>query len=309
MIGIRKFLFLGALLLPLNAMAAVTDVNQQGDWTLRTSSSAEMTKDYFCASEGKFERGFTMMMAQNILGQTSIILNWPGFDGATNAIVPIRITADGKALRDVQANLKSPELLVIPMGWDSDGLHKLANAKRLNFETSKVNVQYDIKDNDKAFARLNSCTASLIDRLPVITDANNDVSKVLEESGLKYAKRMQVPGENDGTENFLIDGAFGGSEKLSKDKGDVAQRMLQYVDQLELLCRAQFSSELGGPMPISDGEISTAEAKCDAPHTGTFTALAFVNKGGNSRVYYFEGDKDKAQQLRTLRDMVVKHLK
>lgn len=309
MIRIRKFLFLGALLLPLTAQASVVDVDQKDGWTLRTSSSTEMTKDYFCASEGKFERGFSMMMAQNILGQTSLILDWPGFDGATNAIVPIRISVDGKALRDVQANLKSPELLVIPMGWDSEGLQKLANAKRLNFETSKVNVRYNVQDNDKAFARLNSCTASLIDRLPSIADANNDVSKVLEESGLKYAKRIKVPGENDGTENFLIDGTFGGSEKLTKDKGDVTQRMLQYVDQLELLCRAQFSSELGGPTSISDGEVSTAEAKCDAPHTGTFTALAFVNKGGNTRVYYFEGDKERADQLRTLRNMVVKGLK
>ncbi len=305
---IRLFLLL-ALLLPTAAMAATTSVHQEGTWTLRTSTSAQMTKDYFCASEGKFSKDFTMVLARNILGQTSLILNWPGYAGNVGSVAPLRISVDKNSLRDVQATLKAPDMLVVPLGWDDEALNQLADAKQVTLASAKMNVRYDIKDSSKAFTRLNSCTASLIDRLPGIQGMSSGLNATLSKSGLSHAKLIQVSDAKNGAENFMIDGVFGGSVELAGDKGDVTQRMLEYVDQLELLCRAKFSSELGAPTPVSGGEIATAEAKCDAAHTGTITALLFANDGGKPRVYYLEGDRDRLAQIRSLRDMIAKSLK
>lgn len=268
-----------------------------------------MTKDYFCASEGSFTNNYTMVLARNILGQTSLIMGWPGFNAALGQTVPLRITINQTPLRDVQATMKAADMLVVPLGWDDEALAKIADAKQIDFTTAKTTLRYNIKDTSKAFTRLNSCTASLIDRLPDSTGLSSEVGRTLKNSGLGHAKILQVSGlKEDEAENFIVDGVFGGAALLS-GKGDVSQRMLEYIDQLELLCKARFSSELGAPVPISGGEVTTAEAKCDSAQTGTTTALTFVKNGDTARVYYFESDKNHAQQVKTLRDRLAKSQK
>src|SRR5690606_39211220 len=105
-----------------------------------------------------------------------------------------------------------------------------------------------------------------------------------------------------------IDGTFGGATTLP-GKPDVMQQMLDYVDQLELLCRATFSSELGAPVPAADGEIATAEASCDAAHVGTLTTMVFASTDNETRVYYFEGEKMQGEKMKVLRDRIAQTLK
>jgi hypothetical protein len=303
-----RLLTLIYLLLPAAAFAAPPAMEQEGAWVLRTATTAKMTKDYFCASDAKFSNQYGMVVARNILGQTSLLLTWPGMTGSDGMTVPLRISLDGKPLRDALAVLKTNGLLIAPLGWDDDAIQQLANAKQVSFSTAKANVQLRLKENEAAFNRLNSCTASLLDRLPDTGALSTPVRNTLNKAGLGHGRSIQVI-DNLKAENFIVDGIFGGSTPLDSDKSDITQRMLDYVDQLELLCRAQFSSKLGAPNPINGGEIITAEAKCDAQHTGNVTALVFVNNGSSPRVYYFEGDKERMPQITALRDLVAKSLK
>jgi len=304
-----RLLFLACLLLPVAAIAADASVEQQGNWTLRTSTSTQMTKDYFCASEGEFARGYKMVLARNILGQTSVILTWPDFTGATGTTVPLRLSVDDVPLRDMQANLKAPGLLVIPMGWDDEALNKLTDAKHVTFTSANNKSVFDIKDSSRAFTRLNSCTASLIDRLPASDGLSADVKATMLKAGLSHTKVIQVSGNDKASDNFIVDNIFGGSTLLTDGSADLTTRMLTYVDQLELICRSRFSSELSAPMPAADGEIMTAEARCDAPHNSSATTLIFLNTDGKTRVYYFETDGSRADQAKALRDRLLQSLK
>lgn len=306
---IRHLLFALTLVIPVAAHAVATDVEQQGGWTLRTSTSGQMTKDYFCASEGHFSHDFALVVARNLLGQSSLVLTWPGFTGAPGTSVPMRISVDQKTLRDVQAVAKGNNTLVAALGWDDEALGKLGAAKRITFAASVMNVRYNAKDNNAAFARLNSCTASLLDRLPDSKGLSSEVRRTLDKAHLGEVRMIQVADSKNSSENFLVDGTFGGSAVLDKGKSDVTQRMLDYVDQLELLCRARFSSQLGAPIPVKGGELIMAEAKCDTLHTGTITALAFVNDGSKPRVYYFEADKSNTSKVTALRDRLADAVK
>lgn len=302
-----RLLLIACLTFALPAMAM--DVDQQGNWNLRTATSTQITKDYFCASEGKFSNDYGIVLAHNILGQTSLILNWPDFDGAMGSAVPIRISIDKKPFRDAEATLKAPGMLVVPLGWDDDALSKLTDAQVINIAAAKKDTAYHIKDSSKAFTRLNSCTASVIDRLPGSSALSDNTQHVLSKSGLSHAKVIQTVTDKSDTESFLIDGIFGGATTLSGSKADVTQQMLEYIDQLELLCRARFSSELGGSVPTQDGEIIVADAKCESAYAGTYTAMVFIRDGGRTRSYYFESDKAHTEQVRTLRDRVSASLK
>lgn len=307
MFRIRLCLLLCLLGLSYPAHAATT-VEQQGAWVLRTATSNKMTKDYFCAAEGRFDTSHRMIMARNIIGQTSLIVTWPGFNGAVGSQIPLRLNIDKNPLRDAQATIKAPNLLVVPFGWDDDVLNQLTNAKKITLNAANASLQFNIKDSSKAFTRLNSCTASLADRLPPSSNLSGTVSKALTKSGFGHAKTLAVNDSKNNAENFLLDDIFGGTAVMQNESDDITQTMLSYVDQLELMCRSRFTSELGAATPISGGEITTADAKCDAAHTGTFTALAFVKTGGKPRVYYFEGEKNRAQQLKSLRDILARNL-
>jgi len=305
---IRLFALTLCLVLPLAARAATTDVEQQGTWTLRTATSAQMTKDYFCASEGHFARGFSLVAARNLLGQSSLVLTWPGANLPVGTTVPLRISADKKAILDIKATAKTPETLVAALGWDDEAMASLGEAHHINVVQNTMTVRYDVKNGGAAFGRLNSCTASLLDRLPDSSGLSPEVRKTLKSASMADVRVVQVVDDKKGAENFIIGGIFGGSAPVDAGKSDVSQRMLDYIDQLELLCASRFSSELGAPVPGKDGDITTAEAKCDALHTGTITALAFTG-GDSPRVYYFETDKAHAIQATQLRDKLVSAMK
>ncbi len=306
---IRSLLIALCLLAPVAAQAATTDVEQQGAWVLRTATSAQMTKDYFCASEGHFARGYSLIAARNLLGQSSLVMIWPGANLTPGATVPLRISADQKAILDVKAMVKAPDTLVAALGWDDDALSTLGAARAITVTENNLTVRYDTKDSNAAFSRVNSCTASLLDRLPTAAGLSPDVRNALKAANLDDAHMVQVQDGKKGAENFLVNGIFGGSAVLDNGNPDISQRMLDYIDQLELVCGSRFSSELGAPVPGKDGDITTAEAKCDALHTGTMTALAFVGGGDHPRVYYFETDKSRAEQAKQMRDKLVNGLK
>ena len=309
---IRLFILLLALtLLPRTVLAATVDVVQQGAWTLRTATSAQMTKDFFCASQAQFDRGYGLVVARNLLGQSSLVLTWPDTKAAVGSTVPLRITMDQKPLRDVTATVRDSNTLVAALGWDDDALNSLSSAGRVMIAATDIGVRYNFKDANSAITRLTSCTASLLDRLPNSAGLSPDVRNALKKAGIKDVHMVQVTAGTKGApENFIVDGIFGGSAMLSEGKPDVSDRMLDYVDQLELLCRSRFSSDLGAPVPAkAGGQLTTAEAKCDTLHTGTVTALMFVSDESKARVYYFEADKSRADQVRALRDKLVDALK
>jgi hypothetical protein len=306
---IRFALLLAVLVAPTAGRAMTTDVEQKGSWTLRTSTAGALTKDYFCVNDANFARGYQLMMARNLLGQSSLIFVWPEFKGANGTLVPLRIGIEQKALRDLQAVVKGPGMLVAALGWDDAAMQDLSRAKRITVTGSQVNVRYNVKGNESSFDRLNSCGASLLDRLPDTAGLSAEVRKVLRTADLSHARQVRVASDNRNLDHFMIDGIFGGSATLPGDGKDISQRMLDYIDRLELLCKSRFSSELGAPSPIPGGEMITAEAKCDSRASGTVTPIVIASQNGKARVFFYETEKNRAAQARTLRDLTLRGLK
>lgn len=307
---IRAFFVIAVLLLPGVARADMTDVAQQDNWTLHTATGA-LTKDYFCASSAQFTQGknsYGLTVARNLLGQSSLVITWPGLGATPGSAVDVRVSLEQKPLRDITATAGSANTLVAPLGWDNDAVDQLAAAPRVSLAVGTTTVQYELKDNADAIHRLGSCTAAALEKLPDSSGLSSEVRGMFKKAGISAVH--QVPAH--GGENFMVGDLFGGSEILpaNKNKPDLTQSMLDEMDALEARCHARFSSDLGAPVPtVEGGELVTAEAQCSTLHSGSFTAMSFVRHGDVTQVYYVETDQNRADQARALRDKIAGALK
>ncbi len=288
--------------------AAALTIEQQSAWALKTATTATITKDHFCANEAVFNRGYHLAIARNLIGQSSLVITMPDARLAPGTTMPVRVALDGKPMRDAQGQARSQTILVIPFGWDEDLTGALSVAKRIGITTSDLSLAFSIYDNGEAMSRLASCTASLLERAPDGSGLSSDVSWTLRQAGLSQQAHLVQVGldvPKSTAETYVINGIYGGSDIV---KGDDAQTaMLDYIDRLELLCKSKFDSTLGA---AGEGRhpVVTADATCKNGPTGAMTALIFTGNGDDSRVYYFESDVQRREQITKLRDRLAQAL-
>ena len=288
--------------------AAGTTIEQQSAWALKTATTATITKDHFCANEAVFNRGYHLAIARNLIGQSSLVLTVPETRLVPGTAVPVRLALDGKQMRDAQGQARSQSVLVIPFGWDEDLTGALSVAKRIGIATSDFTLAFSIYDNSEAMSRLASCTASLLERAPDASGLSSDVGNALHKAGLSqqtHLVQMGLDTQKSTAENYVVDGIYGGSDLV---KGDDAQAaMLDYIDRLELMCKSKFDSTLGAPPP-GRHPVVTADAVCKHGPTGSLTSLLFTGNGDDTRVYYFESDAQRREQITRLRDRLAQAL-
>lgn len=268
----------------------------------------------YCAIEGRFDTGHTLMVARNPKGEVNLGIGIPGAELPGGQQWKVKVSVDGKLTRERIAVAPKADMLVIPNGKDDELYGAMMSGMELVFSSDSDRIVFQLKGTKKSLGDLKTCVDKAGDVPPITTASNSGkdgkpkgpalpagLADLLKAAGVRDAQA--VPLDNIPKEERPADLAWrigpimgGIKERVVGDDAKLAGLTEAYVEAMKKRCDGTHAATLNPPEEFPGLSLRTGAMDCTLKEGNLHVSLTFFLSSARlfTVLFHESADADRA---------------
>lgn len=269
----------------------------------------------YCAVEGRFDTGHTLMVARNPKGETNLGIGIPGAELPAGQQWKVKVSVDGKLTRDRVAVAPKPDMLVVPNGKDEELYSAMMNGKELVFSSDSDRIVFQLKGTKKILGDLKTCVDKAGDVPPMstATGAGKDgkakdkelppgLADLLKAAGVREVQAVSldsIPKEERPADlAWRIGPIMGGiKERVVGADAKLADLTEAYVEVMKKRCDGTHSATLNPAEDYPGLSLRTGSMDCTLKEGNLHVSLTFFLSSARLFTVLFHESTDADRSL------------
>lgn len=269
----------------------------------------------YCAIEGRFDTGNSLMVARNPKGEMNLGIGIPGADLPGGQQWKVKVSVDGKLTRDRVAVAPKPDMLVVPNGKDDELFNAMMNGKELIFSSDADRIVFQLKGTKKILTDLKTCVDKAGDVPPLTTasgtgkngkdgkakDLPAGLADLLKAAGVREVQPVSLDNipknERPADLAWRIGPIMGGiRERVVGDDAKLADLTEAYVEAMKKRCEGTHNATLNPVEDLSGLALRTGAMDCTLKEGNLHVSLTFFLSSAHlfTVLFHEAADPDKA---------------
>ncbi|MCW2237395.1 hypothetical protein [Azospirillum canadense] len=268
----------------------------------------------YCAIEGRFDTGHTLMVARNPKGEVNLGIGIPGAELPGGQQWKVKVSVDGKLTRERIAVAPKPDMLVVPNGKDDELYSAMMSGKELVFSSDSDRIVFQLKGTKKILGDLKTCVDKSGDVPPMSTASNTGkdgkpkgpalpagLSDLLRAAGVRDAQAVALDNipkdERPADLAWRIGPIMGGiKERVVGDDAKLADLTEAYVEAMKKRCDGTHAATLNPAEEFPGLSLRTGAMDCTLKEGNLHVSLTFFLSSAHlfTVLFHESADADKA---------------